>query len=118
MATRGRPNKQQRFINWWTQRAETTATATAAKCAEYGSHDLYAIGHNVARINRRTVDDSTAFELGCLFYVLGKIERALSAAQRGENASDDTWFDLAVYATMVQAHRAGVWIDQRKEETK
>lgn len=116
MKTRGRPTKQQRFINWWTQRAEQTAQATAAKCAEYGSHDLYAIGHNVARMNRREVSNAEAFEIGCLFYVLGKIERALSATQRGETASDDTWFDLAVYATMVQAHRAGVWIDQIKEK--
>lgn len=119
MAQRGRPNKQQRFINWWTRNAETTARATAAKCAEYGSHDLYAIGHNVARMNRRTVTNAEAFEIGCLFYVLGKIERALSATQRGEQASDDTWFDLSVYATMVQAHRAGVWMDQlRDEESK
>jgi hypothetical protein len=115
MAPRGRPNKQQRFINWWTRNAETTATATAAKCAEYGSHDLYGIGHNVAKMNSTTVTDAAAFELGCLFYVLGKIERVVSAAQRGETASDDTWFDLSVYATMVQAHRAGVWIDQKKE---
>lgn len=115
MATRGRPTKQQRFINWWTRNAETTAKATAAKCAEYGSHDLYGIGHNVAKMNNRAVSDSEAFEIGCLFYVLGKIERAMSAVQRGDTASDDTWFDLAVYATMVQAHRAGVWMDQRKE---
>lgn len=115
MAQRGRPNKQQRLTNWWVRNAETTAEATAAKCAEYGSHDLYAIGHNVAKMNRRTVSNSEAFEIGCLFYVLGKIERALSAVQRGETASDDTWFDLSVYATMVQAHRAGVWIDQLKE---
>ena len=114
MATRGRPNQKQRFINWWTRNAEATATATATKCAEYGSHDLYGIGHNVAKLKGQTVTDEQAFELGCLFYILGKIERAMSAAERGEHASDDTWFDLAVYATMIQAHRAGVWIGQKK----
>lgn len=104
-----------RFTRWWTQQAEATAEATADKCAEYGSHDLYGIGHQVAKLAGREVSNSEAFELGCLFYVLGKIERAMSAAQRGDHASDDTWFDLSVYAMMVQAHRAGVWMDKKED---
>lgn len=98
-----------RFVRWWTNQAEQTAEATATKCAEYGSQDLYGIGENVARLAGREITRDAAFELGCLFYVLGKIERAMSAVQRGETASDDTWFDLHVYSNMVLAHRAGVW---------
>ncbi len=106
---RGRPTQHQRFTRWWVKNAETTAEATAAKCTEYGSNDLYGIGHNVAKLAGHTVDNNTAFEMGCMFYVLGKIERAISALERGEPASDDTWFDLHVYSNMVLAHRAGVW---------
>ncbi len=105
----GRLNQHDRFTKWWTEQAAATAEATASKCEEYGSADLYGLGRNVARIAGADVDDAQAFELGCLFYVLGKIERAISAAERDDVASDDTWFDLAVYANMVLAHRAGVW---------
>jgi hypothetical protein len=108
--SRGRPTQHQRFVNWWTRNAEQTAEATATKCAEYGSQDLYGIGQNVARLAGRDIERDAAFELGCLFYMLGKIERAMSAVERGETASDDTWFDLHVYANMVLAHRAGVWM--------
>lgn len=104
------------FTNWWTQNAKDIAEATAKKCAEYGSGDLYGIGHNVAKLAERTVDDTTAFELGCLFYILGKIERAMSAMQRGQTASDDTWLDLSVYSKMVLAHRAGVWFTEREQQ--
>ena len=100
------------FVNWWINNAESTARATAAKCTEYGSQDLYGIGQNVARLAGREISRDAAFELGCLFYTLGKIERAMSAVQRGEQASDDTWFDLHVYANMVLAHRAGVWLEE------
>lgn len=109
-------NDDMTLLVWWKRQAGETALATAKKCAEYGSHDLYGIGHAVARMTNREISNDEAFELGCLFYVLGKIERAVSAAQRGERASDDTWFDLSVYATMVRAHRAGVWIDQLQNE--
>lgn len=109
-----RYTQRTRFTRWWTHDAETTAEATASKCEEYGSHDLYGIGHNVAKLAGTEVNNDIAFELGCLFYLLGKTERAMSAAIRGEHASDDTWFDLAVYATMVRAHRAGVWPQQKK----
>jgi len=102
----------QTFIKWWADNATATATATAAKCAEYGSQDLYGIGANVGRLAGRELDRAAQFEIGCLFYVLGKIERAMSAVQRGETASDDTWFDLHVYANMVLAHRAGVWMEE------
>lgn len=109
-----RYTQRTRFTRWWTVDATETAEATADKCDEYGSHDLYGIGHNVAKLAGVQVDDNIAFELGCLFYLIGKAERAMSAAVRHEPASDDTWFDLAVYATMVRAHRAGVWPNQKR----
>ena len=111
-----RYNKHDRFVRWWTQHNEQIAEQTADKCAEYGSHDLYGIGHNIAKITNTKLSNAQAFELGCLFYLVGKVERAMSAAQRGDTASDDTWLDIAVYAQMVQAHRAGVWFNQIGDE--
>lgn len=112
-----RYTQRTRFTRWWTTDAENTAEQTADKCEEYGSHDLYGIGHNVAKMAGVEVDNTLAFELGCLFYLLGKVERAMSAAIRQEAASDDTYLDLAVYATMVRAHRAGVWPNGKTDKS-
>lgn len=95
---------------WWQAEAADTARKTAAKCAEYGSADLYHIGRAMATVaGWPPVSDDQAFELGVFFYAYGKITRAMSAFERGALPSDDTWLDLSVYAKMAQAHRAGVW---------
>lgn len=95
--------------DWWREHAKTEAEQTVAKMIEYGSADLVAIGHKMAQMTERKLTDNEAFELGCLFYLIGKVERAISAVERGARASDDTWFDIAIYAKMVQAKRAGAW---------
>lgn len=95
---------------WWLDHAEREAHSTVRKMEEYGSGDLIGIGAAVTHMaDRPPVSDDEAFEIGCLFYLIGKIERAISATNRGDLASDDTWFDIAIYAKMVQARRAGVW---------
>lgn len=96
--------------DWWVDAAVEEANATVAKMEEYGSGDLVAIGYQFATMANRTLtSDVEAMELGCLFYLLGKIARVTSAVERGDRASDDTWFDIAVYAKMVQAARKGAW---------
>ena len=95
---------------WWIDHARTEASATIAKMCEYGSGDLVAVGQQVRQLaDRKPMVDADAMELGCLFYLIGKMERAISAHKRGDLPSDDTWFDIAVYAKMVLAKRAGVW---------
>jgi len=97
---------------WWLGHAAVEAEQTVRKMREYGSKDLIAVGRQVGELARRTIDDDVrAFEIGCQFYLIGKIERAVSAIQRGEAASGDTWFDIAIYAKMVQAKRSGAWDD-------
>lgn len=98
------------LTTWWIDHARTEAEQTVAKMLEYGSGDLTAIGRRMAQMtNMDLVDDDQAFELGCLFYLIGKVERAMSAVERHDRASDDTWFDIAIYAKMVQAKRQGAW---------
>jgi len=41
---------------------------------------------------------------GCLFYLTGKIARAMSALERSDNPSDDTLFDATVYAMFARAY--------------
>lgn len=92
--------------HWWVARAIEEIDAMLPKLAEYGTGDLHEIGRQMAHVSHREIDDQTAFEWGVMFYALGKIQRVLSAAQRGTVASDDTWHDLVIYAKMVQATRA------------
>lgn len=99
----------EQFLSWWSTEAAATGAATAAKLEEYGASDLVHIGLSMATMMGRTVGDDEAFELGCFFYLYGKVTRALSAYQRHRVPSDDTWLDLSVYAKMVLAKRAGVW---------
>ncbi len=102
--------KDTTLATWWLDHAHVEAQQTVAKMTEYGAGDLIAIGHKMAQMtNGRTLDDDQAFELGVLFYLIGKVERVVSATERGEQASDDTWFDIAVYAKMTQARRAKAW---------
>lgn len=98
------------LTTWWLEHANVEAQQTVAKMQEYGSKDLIAVGHQVAALaDRPGLSDDAAFEIGCLFYLIGKMERAVSAVQRGDLASSDTWFDIAVYAKMVLARRSGAW---------
>lgn len=98
------------LTQWWLDHAQVEADQTVRKMREYGSADLVAVGAQVASLaNRGVSSEQQAFEIGCLFYLIGKLERVVSATQRDEQASDDTWFDIAIYAKMVQAKRAGAW---------
>jgi len=95
---------------WWLDHATAEADATIAKMEEYGSGDLVAIGYQFATMaNRELSSDVEAMELGCTFYLLGKIARITSAVERGDRGSSDTWFDIAVYAKMVLAAREEAW---------
>lgn len=96
---------------WWTDQAFDEADRTISKMEEYGSMDLVHIGHAMWDVMGRTtkLSDVAAMELGCLFYVYGKVQRAMSAVKVDRPILDDTWFDMHIYAKMAQAARAGVW---------
>jgi hypothetical protein len=90
---------------WWMERAAQDIDAMLPKLVEYGTGDLYAIGAELNSLAGRLCSRQSDYEVGVLFYVLGKVHRALSAARRGTPASDDTWHDIAIYAKMVLAQR-------------
>jgi len=103
-------NPHHPLIDWWIDHATREATATATKAAEYGTADLIEIGRTLNQMAGNTNPDPRYhMETGIMFYALGKIHRIISSHQRDEPAKDDTWFDLAVYAKMVLAARAGAW---------
>lgn len=98
--------------DWWIDDAVDEADATVVKMEEYGSGDLVEIGRQMWQMSGRdpvNMSKVQAMEVGCMFYLLGKIARVTSAVERGDMASDDTWFDIGVYAKMVRAAREGAW---------
>lgn len=96
---------------WWCDAAFDEADRTITKMEEYGSMDLVHIGRMLWDVMGRTspLSDVAAMEVGCLFYIYGKIQRAVSALKNDKPIKDDTWFDTQIYAKMAQAARAGVW---------
>ena len=80
-----------------------------AKHSEYGSYDLYTMGDALSRLPEKRIEsDRAAAEMGIMFYILGKVARALSAYKEGRLPSDDTLHDISVYAMMARMTRAGL----------
>lgn len=86
---------------WWLAEADQEAEKLVPKAIEYGSYDLQLMGQALGEM---TGQDSTVphnMEQAIVFYLLGKIARAVSATRDGRAASDDTFTDIAIYAKMV-----------------
>ncbi len=106
------------LAKWWKEQTDKAILATVPKAYEYGSRDLLDMGAALHRVKTGNDLDlqtkggrETAIEAACWFYMLGKMARWTAAVERGEPVSDDTLFDMGVYATMVQRSRAtgGKW---------
>ena len=98
-------------VAWWVADAQENAEKTMPKAIEYGSIELVEAGRTLARLmGRPNVSDQEAMETQIYQYVMGKMGRWTAAMSRGERVSDDTIFDLLVYATMVRKIReTGEW---------
>jgi len=114
--------QQTKLRKWWIQQATTEIDDMMEKLAEYGTGDLHEIGRQMMKVRGVDIDqqiddlgsygleltNAQMYELGVMFYALGKIQRVITAAQQGRTASTDTWHDLNIYSKMVLAGRAGV----------
>lgn len=106
------------IAEWWVKTAQIDAERTAPKAVEYGAADFELMGQMmVALIKDKFVgaDDAELMKIGremaCMFYLQGKIGRALGAYQQGMVPSDDTVFDIRVYAVMWERIRQiGYWV--------
>lgn len=95
-----------RLADWWARVSEGDYDEYAEKAAEYGSIDLDVIGHALRRLLPQDLPPGANKELGVLFYLLGKVARAISAYAAGGEPSDDTWHDIVVYGMMSRMFRA------------
>lgn len=101
-------------VRWWVQHAISEAQATLPKALEYGDTELIDMGKVLGHLQGFELQDPPAMELAIWSYVQGKLGRWTSALRRGQRVSQDTLFDLAVYAKMAQKVReTGEWIGKR-----
>lgn len=108
-----------RIAEWWVQTAKKDAERTVPKAVEYGAADFDLMGQfMVALLGEKLngADDAEKMRVGremaVLFYLIGKMGRAVGAYARGVLPSDDTIFDSRIYAMMWQRIReTGHWIE-------
>lgn len=91
---------------WWEETARADWAGFVPKYTEYGSNDLAVIGRTLAgMIGWHDATTAELEELGCFFYLLGKVARMSEAYQRHELPSDDTLHDSTVYTMMMRKAR-------------
>jgi hypothetical protein len=101
---------EDRLRDWWLKRSEDEVSLTVPKAAEYGSGSLTDMGHTLAKMQGRVVNEGEAQELAIWFYVVSKVGRWTDAVMRGDRPSEDTIFDLGIYTRMaLRVRDAGSW---------
>ena len=93
---------------WWLRRAQEEITATVPKAVEYSATDLEIMGAAMEQMGAAPA--GRGVEAAIAFYALGKLSRIVGRLAEGAEPSDDSWFDLGVYARMAQRVReVGEW---------
>lgn len=103
---------------WWKMVTLDDIEGCMAKAEEYGSGDLEMMGQAMLMLQGDVWEGGDAAEKGkigqelaILFYIHGKVARALAAAKNGRPCSDDTIKDIRIYGVMLQRVReTGKWI--------
>jgi hypothetical protein len=107
------------IAEWWLKTAQADAERTVPKAVEYGAADFDVMGQSMVALIRDKfigADENELMRIGremaCMFYIQGKLGRALGAYQQGMRPSNDTLFDISVYAMMWRRIReTGSWIN-------
>lgn len=113
---RDNPGNEDLFF-WWMHTAIEDFQKTVPKATEYGgskiegSADLMLIGENLAMlVGMHDASDAVKQELGCWFYMQGKVARLVSDYQQHRAGKADTWFDAEIYAKMARRlQETGRW---------
>jgi hypothetical protein len=97
------------LYEWWTQQSRAELVKIGPQIHNYGAFDLEIMG----RVLGDMVDGVSQLdraEIGCGFYLLGKVSRMMSAYREGREPSRDTIMDIIVYARMILRIRdSGGW---------
>jgi len=98
------------LIDWWASTSKADLEYMLPKVEAYGAIDLEIIGRGMVAAGVVRPEGVEYEEIGTLFYLLGKVARALSALAALEAPSDDTYLDTEIYAKMCRRIRhSGGW---------
>jgi hypothetical protein len=90
------------FIQWWDRERENAIGLFTSRASDYDSKDLQLVGQAIANQHQLSALSPTELEiLGVLFYLQGKLGRALSGATKGKIPKLDTFNDIYVYSAML-----------------
>lgn len=99
---------KQTLQEWWLEHARREIEATLPKVEEYSASDLNIMGAALEEMGQAPVN--AGVEAAIAFYVLGKVSRLVGGLSEGKVPSEDSWFDIGVYARMAQRVReTGGW---------
>ena len=91
---------------WWHETDLADWEAFGPKLKEYGARDLVAHGRAITDMaGHGNYTDAELGEIGCMFYLHGKLARAMEAYVGGRVPSADTLKDIETYARMARAFR-------------
>lgn len=110
-------DSQEHLAEWWIRTSIGDFVGAIPKAEEYGgstggSADLRLIGDNLAELMTwpEGVTSALRQELGCWFYMQGKVARLVSDYQQRRPGKADTWLDATVYSMMARRiQQAGRW---------
>lgn len=91
--------------DWWNHTNERDIERVVPKAVEYGATDLAELGRTFALITNRdlaSLSHEEATEIGIYLYLVGKMSRWTDAIKNGRRPSQDTVYDIKIYATMAQ----------------
>jgi hypothetical protein len=102
----------QQLHDWWVARNDESLQRTVPKAVRYGQASLELVGSAlVTLLPKQYRSRKIALQMVCLFYAFGKLARAWAALLRGEDPSDDDYFDMEVYARMGRyVKEKGEWV--------
>lgn len=95
------------LATWWMRTAQLDLLAALPKASEYGgstgSADLELVGDNIAKLmDWEGVPSPLLQEIGCWFYLQGKVARLVSDYQQRRPGKTDTLHDGVVYLMMMR----------------
>lgn len=95
---------------WWEAVSSADFEKMAPKIGEYTSADLEIMGVIMENWGLAAPEGGGGMEASTMWYILGKVARAVAAYKEARQPSEDTLHDITVYAMMTRRIReTGDW---------
>lgn len=109
--------KSDDFVKFWRHHIEDVMALFGDRAKTYSSLDLQMIGFSLMNSHQQKFQLLEQELLGVLFYLQGKIARAMSAMFRGQTPTADTLDDMIVYGLMAKFRFYLIGLRQENEST-